>query len=1133
MKYIDKQIGALLFDRIEEVITNNSIKPKEKIPKYRSILDDLFKALTVDANQHISGLHARCIYIFREYEVPKNIVNSTHDLRKFANKVVHETEFQPSVFDDKKSVYQLAEVLSYFSKLPIPENISKYYQAVINEIKKKVTVGRHSLPTYDFFAVIEDIYIPNEEIEGKFCVLTCNTDNLGVIKLKLWNNKNENGFGSDLSVFGKIAERYQNIYVTNVKQHREKEDEFYTTDKSYLVLEPDYLIDAKDLSECRQLNNQVFGKYEDNPLLYILNRFTKGEITDRIIVGNIVGKMLDDMVTEPQFSYKSSFEKVMRENSFGMLCIAYEDGKYDREKINRIYIEAKEHEEQLKHVRDNYKDKQIILEPTFISNKYGLQGRLDMLIDYGGESNRKDIIELKSSKNYPGTHLGLYSNHEAQTMCYDLLLSSTYPNRTGNNFILYSSAPINEKPLRYVDAGEKYLSKQELLMLRNRIVASELKLSRGIYEPFLEILSESFGPYPRYLKDELNEFKNTIKGLNETLKLYFLGFLRFIYRELQVAKIGSNDTYSKSNGYAELWKASKSEKIENYDVLIYLKVKDITDNFHITLELDKNLFSSVVNVSSFRIGDTAILYPTPNPEEIHPLKSQILKCYVVSVDANSIEVSLINKQVDKNYFQTSIYWALDRDFRESGYKQLLNLLYEFIKSDQRVVDLVLGLKKPEFDNDIDIPNNGLDEIQYENIKNAVRAKDYYLIQGPPGTGKTSKVLVEIVRNIASSNSNVIVVAFTNRAVDEICEKLIELDINCIRLGKGDKPYYWSYLSGKLKIDELNKEVAKNNIFVSTIATFANSLNILKFKKFETLIIDEASQVLEPQIVGFLKHFKKWIFMGDENQLPAVVQQSVNDSKCNDTILNNLSLENFRESLFYRLKKNAIKKSWNECFGTLKFHYRMHADIAEFPKKEFYKNNLEEKKDSQREGIPKYNGFNNNPINKLLTKSRVVFIPSKVDSRSKINDEEAKLVAETVKHIAEIFGKEFKPDETVGVITPFRAQIANIRNHLDSKLQDITIDTVERFQGSERKIIIVSFAVKSTAQLVAIQSLNDEGVDRKLNVAITRAKDHLILIGSEDVLIKDKTFKKLIEFIKEKNGYLLNPLKDKSVPTDLF
>ncbi len=1133
MKNIDKQIGELLFDRILETIENKSLKPKEKIPKYRSILDDLFKALTVDAKQYISGLNARSIYIFNEYETPKNIVDNTHALRKFANQVVHETEFQPTELDDKKCVYQLAEVISYFSKTTIPNKIQEYYQLSIDEITKKPAFKRLILPTYDFYAVVEDVFIPSGEIECKFCVLTCNTDSLGVIKLKLWNNKNENGFGSDLSVFGKIVERYQNFYVTNVKQYKDKEDEFYTTDKSFVVLEPDYLIDAKELSECRQFNNKSFGKYEDNPLLYILNRFTKGEITDRIMVGNIVGKMLDDMVTENQFSYKSSFETIMRENSFGMLCIANEDGKYDREKINKVYIEAKEHEKQLKYILDNYKEKQIILEPTFISNKYGLQGRLDMLIDYGSESNQKDIIELKSSRNYPGTHLGMYLNHEAQTMCYDLLISSTYPERIGYNSILYSSAPIEEKPLRNVDAGEKYLAKQELLMLRNRIVASELKMARGIYDPFLEILSEFFGPYPRYLDDQVNEFKSTITNLNETLKLYFFGFLRFIYRELQVAKIGSSDTYSKSNGYAELWKASKADKIENYDVLIYLKIKNITDNFHITLELDKNIFSSVVNVSSFRVGDTAILYPTPNPDEINPLKSQILKCYVVSVDMNSIEISLVNKQLNKNYFAKSEYWALDRDFRETGYKQFLQQLYEFVKSEKRVIDLVLGLSRPEFDNSIEIPNNGLDEIQFENVKNAVRAKDYYLIQGPPGTGKTSKVLVEIVRNLAKPENDIMVVAFTNRAVDEICEKLQSLNINCIRLGKGDKPYYWSDLAGRLKLDELNEVVQNNNVFVSTISTFANSLDILKFKNFETLIIDEASQVIEPQIIGFLKYFKKWIFIGDENQLPAVVVQSENDSKCDDTILNDLSLKNFRESLFYRLKKNAIKKSWDDCFGTLKFQYRMHADIAEFPKREFYKNKLEESEDSQREKIPNYESFNNNPLNILLTKSRVVFVPSKVDLRSKINDEEAKLVAETVKHIATVFGNDFNPNETVGVITPFRAQIANIRNHLDNKLQNITIDTVERFQGSERKIIIVSFAVKSTTQLGAIQSLNDEGVDRKLNVAITRAKDHLILIGSEDVLIKDKTFKKLIKFIKEKNGYILNPLKVKSVPTDLF
>jgi DNA replication ATP-dependent helicase Dna2 len=1130
-------MGTLLLARIEEVLNDTQLGPKEKIPKYRSILEDLFKALTADAFQYINGLLARTSYVFKEYDVPKNIIDCTNGLRIHANKVVHESDFIPGHLDEQRCVYQLAEVVAYFSKLNIPATISAYYEPAMEEIKQSTVFIPLPVDTYHFFAVIEDIFLPSGEAEGKFCILICNTDTLGKIKLKLNNNKNENDFGTDLAAFGKIAQRYQNIYVTDVKRHPEKPDEYSSTYKSCVILEPDYLIDVKELSECRQHNRQVFGRYIDNPLLYLLSRFSKYQFNDKLVVGNIVGRMLDDMVTQQSFDYKSSFEVVMRENSFGMLCIANVNGKYDREMINKVYIQAGEHEKQLRHVLSNYQNKQIILEPTFISNKYGLQGRLDILIDYGENNNRKDIIELKSSTNYPDPSFGVYMNHEAQTICYDLLLSSTYPDRVGYNAILYSKAPIQEKPLRNVsiDDREKTFSKQDLLMLRNRIVANDFKLARGIFDPFFEILSENFGPYPKYLEDEVNDFRDTIAGLDETLKQYFLGFLKFIYTELQVAKIGRNDAYSKSNGYAELWKASISEKRENYDVLIYLKIKAIedADHFYITLTVDRNLFSYDVNVSSFRVGDTAILYPTTNPEELHPLKSQILKCYVVSVDKEVIKVSLINKQVNKTYFNPKLYWVLDRDFRESSYKQLLNLLYEFIKSDKRVIDLVLGLKRPEFNKEVTILPNQLDPSQAENVRKAVSAKDYYIIQGPPGTGKTSKVLVEIIRNIANPQAAVLVVAYTNRAVDEICEKLMQLNLSCIRLGKGDKPYYWSSLAGKLKLNELYDKVKDTHIFVSTISTFAGSLDILRLKQFETLIIDEASQVIEPQIVGFLKYFQRWILIGDENQLPAIVLQSVTDSRCTDKALNALSLMNFRESLFYRLKRNAIQKSWNDCFGQLTYQYRMHADIAAFPKKAFYANNLQEGTNSQNNPIPGYQAFNDNPINVLLTKSRVVFIPSEVSLNARVNHEEAELVIAILKHIRAVFGAAFNPAETVGVITPFRAQIANIRNLLPDQLQSVTIDTVERFQGSERDIIIVSFAVKSVSQLAAIQSINDQGIDRKLNVTLTRAKEHLILIGSETVLSKDKTYKELLAFIKSKNGYQLNPLKLKLVPTDLF
>lgn len=1129
MNPIDEPFGKILFSRLEEILSNSDWGPKERIPKYRTILEDLFKSLTSDSPQYLNGLFPKMVYLFKSYTIAGNIRNYSHSLRKFANDVVHKADLIPTSIDNKRCVYELAEVISYFSHVSVPDTILNYYRDSLTEITQHYNQKQEKLSSYSFYAVIESIYFPPEDCGHNFCVLICQTDPLGKISLKLFNNKNENDFGCDLSVFGRIAEPYQNIYVTEVVQSKSNQEEYFTTERSFIVLEPDYLIDAKELSGCRQLNYKMPGKYEDVPLLYMLSRFLKSEITDRIMVGNVVGKMLDDLITKSDsYDYKSSFESVMRDNSFGMLCIANENGEYKRQNIQQMFSEAKQHESQLRSVLSHYMKENPMVEPTFISNKYGLQGRLDVMVKYA-DSNRKDIIELKSSRNYPNLELVLYPNHEAQTACYDLLLSSVYDNWKGLSSILYSFAPLQNRPLRNV-TGENIISKQDLLMLRNNIVANEIRMSKGVFDPFYQIIS---GPlkYPPYFEEQLIELRETMKELDGALKDYFFGFMKFIYKELQVAKIGSDEIDGKSHGHAALWKATKEEKQENLDVLMFLKVKDVSEDFFITLELELDIFNKGGNVSSFRIGDSAILYPTPVRDEINPLKSQILKCYVTSIQSNFVVVNLVNKQLDRSYFDEFHYWALDRDFREISYKHLLQSVYEFVKSDERVIDLVLGNSEPQFVDNITLLDSDLDEFQRENVKNAVRAKDYYLIQGPPGTGKTSKVLVEIVRNLINSKTNILIVAFTNRAVDEICEKLTRLDISCIRLGRGEKDYCWSAMAKKYKLDEMHATIQNTSVFVSTLSTFAGNPDILKFKPFDTLIVDEASQVLEPHIVGFLKYFRKWILIGDENQLPAVVIQRFEDSICKSELLHELSLKNYRESLFYRLKKNALKKGWTNCHGSLQIQYRMHEDIARFPSDVFYKGNLKIGTIRQKKPLTRES---EEPISRVLTQSRVVFIPSRESSRTKINDEEAGLVAKIVEHIAQVYADEFKPEKTVGVITSFRAQIANIRNKLDNKYQGITIDTVERFQGSERDIIIVSYALKSAVQLRTVKSLNDEGVDRKLNVTLTRAKEHLIMTGTEEVMNRDKLFSQLIEFIKRNNGYLRNPLfKEQVTTTDLF
>jgi len=1119
MKNIDRELAALYYDRLAEILSNEKLTPSERIPKYRTVLDDLFKVLTGDSNRLMTNLFARVTFVFTEHTVPKLIMDATHSLRTYGNRIVYESAAAPGAADDARCVYEATQVIQYFSQEHPPDILVRFYTPHLGAFKMANAAVRSKPALKDIFAVVTDVFLPRDEGAGTFCVLTCDTDTHGSIKVTIRNNRNEKGFGGNPAAIGGIIEPFQNVYFSEITAARGKEDDFSTLPGSLVVLEPDYLIDAKELAECRQFSSRSPMRYEDNPLLYILNRFTKGEITDKMMVGNIVGTMLDDIVADKKYSYATTFAAVMRLNSFGMLCIAHNDGAYDRSRIGRVYEEAKLHEQTLRETIAQLKGKQLILEPTFISNKYGLQGRLDLLVDHGDGSSRKDIIELKSSANYPGANTGLFSNHEAQTMCYDLLVSSTYPGRTGISSILYSRAPLREKPVRSVD-GDKIYSKQDLLMLRNTIVASEIKMANGNFDAFNAILTDAFGAYPKYLDGQVREFRNAILQLTPLLHQYFFGYLKFIYKELQIAKIGgSSEAYNKSNGYADLWKASIEEKKENYDVLVYLKVKSVLEDYQLVLEASHDLFSGHVSVSSFRVGDTAILYPTPDPDTLHPLNSQILKCRVISVDANEITVSLVNRQLDMAYFASSLYWALDRDFRETGYRQLFQQLYEFVKADARVVSLVLGTKRPEFGSGVDIEPNGLDPVQLENVKRALAAKDYYLIQGPPGTGKTSKVLVEIVRNLALSDNAVMVVAYTNRAVDEICEKLLSLNIDCIRLGKGEKPYNLSAIANRCKLDELHGIVQKNKVFVSTISTFTISLDILKLRKFASIIIDEASQVLEPQIVGILKYFRTWIFIGDENQLPAVVSQSESDSVCGSEDLKALSLSNFRESLFYRLKKNAVKNGWNDCHGVLKFQYRMHRDIAEFSREHFYNGELEEANETLRDPLPSFSGDRTNTYTGFASRSRIIFVPTAIDAHSKINEHEARLAATLLNDIADVYKDAFDPLRTVGIITPFRAQIANIRKGLSERFRQVTIDTVERFQGSERDIIIFSFAIKNIAQFNAIQSMNEEGVDRKLNVALTRAKSQLIILGNDEIFTKNPVYRKLSDFIKAKGGFI--------------
>ena len=257
---------------------------------------------------------------------------------------------------------------------------------------------------------------------------------------------------------------------------------------------------------------------------------------------------------------------------------------------------------------------------------------------------------------------------------------------------------------------------------------------------------------------------------------------------------------------------------------------------------------------------------------------------------------------------------------------------------------------------------------------------------------------------------------------------------------------------------------------------------------------------------------KFILIGDQKQLPAVVLQPASASEVKNPLLRSIGLTNLKDSLFERLYRNSSKltstdRVSNPHVDMLTRQGRMHPDVARFANNAFYEGKLEPV------GLP-------HQLDKIEQRTKFfVSTPESSTNSHKINHSEATIAAQIAASIYRQ-SENFDTQHTLGIITPYRSQIALIRSELAklsiSALNDITIDTVERYQGSERDVIIYSFTIQNIYQLdfLTSNSFEEKGhiIDRKLNVAITRARKQMLITGNENVLKNNQLFKKLIESI---------------------
>jgi DNA helicase len=310
-------------------------------------------------------------------------------------------------------------------------------------------------------------------------------------------------------------------------------------------------------------------------------------------------------------------------------------------------------------------------------------------------------------------------------------------------------------------------------------------------------------------------------------------------------------------------------------------------------------------------------------------------------------------------------------------------------------------------------------------------------------------------------------------------------------------------------------MADCRVYVGTVASIAAKAELFKLKRFDVAIVDEATQILEPQLLGILcakfaderNAVGKFILIGDHKQLPAVILQNSGHSEVHDEGLREAGLFNLKDSLFERLYRFHLKEESPKAIDMLCRQGRMHPGVAFFPNKAFYAGKLEAL------GLPHQLEHIEAPVR---------FIPSKQDLESvsgKTNRYEAQIVAGLAKEVYLAHEEEFDPNRTLGVITPYRSQIALIRKELQAlaipALSRISIDTVERYQGSERDVIIYSFCVNHLYQLRFLPNLTEEDgvqIDRKLNVALTRARKQLFITGVPEILSHNSIYQYLLKTI---------------------
>ena len=572
---------------------------------------------------------------------------------------------------------------------------------------------------------------------------------------------------------------------------------------------------------------------------------------------------------------------------------------------------------------------------------------------------------------------------------------------------------------------------------------------------------------------------------------------------------------------------------------VSLANKYISTGERYTIELERN--SHKDQNHAFQVGAVASIFTG------HGDDAEAVSGVISYVREYKLRIVLNSDQVPDWINQGKL--GVNLLFDEGSYREMHKALKEVLKADKgRLADLreiFYGAKAPEFKNGFDFQSINLNAGQNRALTKVFNARDIAVIHGPPGTGKTT-TLVNAIKEVVKNERQVLVCAQSNAAVDLMVEKLDNLGIEVLRMGhparltpeviensldvKISKHGFFKELKEIRKrsdeyrrmgqkykrsfgheermqrklimkearmlredADRIESQITEDLIDRAQViaCTLVGSTHrLLEDRVFKTIFIDEASQALEPACWIAIQKAYRVVMAGDHLQLPPTIK----------------SLEAAKAGLAETLFEKAMRI--DKASEMLETQYRMHPEIMKFSGDRFYKGKLKTAEEVLlREREVKDDHF------LFIDTAGCGFVEKvKKETLSTYNEEEAQLL---IKHLS----VNISLHQSIGIIAPYKAQIETIRllvmqaTALDHVRDNISVNTVDAFQGQERDVIYISLTRSNEKNEIGF--LKEY---RRMNVAMTRARTKLVIVGDSGTLGKDSFYNDVLDYAQQVGSY---------------